>query len=65
MALVSTGLDAEIKSGKGCSLKIMVSGKPGSVQINGQTIKDWTFDEGAKTVSVKLPAGTVSLKINK
>jgi hypothetical protein len=65
MALVSTGIDAEIKSGKGCSLKIVVSGKPGSVQVNGQTIKEWTFDEGAKTVSVKLPAGTVSLKINK
>jgi len=65
MALVSTGIDAEIKSWKGCSLKIMVSGKPGSVQVNGQTIKDWTFDEGAKTVSVKLPGGTVLLKINK
>jgi hypothetical protein len=65
MALVSTGIDAEIKSWKGCSLKVMVSGKPASVQVNGQTIKDWTFDAGTNTVAVKLPAGTVALKINK
>jgi hypothetical protein len=65
LALVSTGIDAEIKSWKGCSLKIMVSGKPASVQVNGQAIKDWTFDASTNTVAVKLPAGTVSLKINK
>jgi hypothetical protein len=43
----------------------MVSGKPASVQVNGQAIKDWTFDASTNTVAVKLPAGTVSLKINK
>jgi len=65
MALVSAGIDAEIKSAKGCTLKVLVSGKPSSVQVSGQTISDWSFDEGTKMVTVKLPAGTIPLKINK
>jgi hypothetical protein len=65
MAMVSSGIDAEIKSGKGCNLKVLVSGKPSSVLVGGQSVTDWTYDAGSKTVSLKLPAGTVALKINK
>ena len=65
IAIVSSGIDAEIKSGKGCNLKVLVSGKPSSVLVGGLSVKDWTYDAGSKTVSLKLPAGTVALKINK
>ena len=65
MAIVASGIDAEIKSARGCNLKVLVSGKPSSVLVSGHAVKDWTYDATSKTVSVKLPAGTVALKINK
>lgn len=65
MAIVSSGLDAEIKSAKGANLKILFSGKPSSVLVDGKAVRDWSYEAGSQMVNVKLPGGTIALKINK
>ena len=65
MAIVSSGIDAEIKSWKGCTLKIQVAGKPSSVMVSGQASRDWTYDSGSNTITIKLPGGTIPFMINK
>jgi hypothetical protein len=64
MAIVSSGIDAEIKSARGCNLKVLVSGKPSSVLVSGKAVTDWSFDATSKMLIVKLPGGTIPLKIN-
>lgn len=65
IAINASGIDAEIKSARGCNIKVLVSGKPSSVQVNGKIISDWTFDELSKKLTMKIAGGTVPLKINK
>jgi hypothetical protein len=65
LAIDASGIDAEIKSARGCNIKVLLSGKPSSVQSNGVILSDWTYDELSKMLSVKIPGGTVPLKINK
>ncbi len=65
VALDASGYDAEIKSAKGANVKLVLTGKPSSVLVNGQAVQDWTYEEGSKTLTVKLPGGTIPFKINK
>ncbi len=56
--------ELEIKSESGCSIQVLLSGKPAAVQLDGKTFKDWQYDSAANRLTAKLPAGTVTLKIN-
>jgi hypothetical protein len=65
IALTNSGIDAEIKSARGCTIKVLLSGKPSIVQSNGLTISDWTYDELSKMLTLKIAGGTVPLIIKK
>ncbi len=55
--LISSGYELEFQSDQANSVQMSVSGKPSVVELNGQAVRGWTYDERTKFLSVKIPQG--------
>jgi hypothetical protein len=63
VAMTSASTELELQSEEANTVTAVVAGKPASILMNGKSTSAWTYDAGAKSITIKVGQGKSDITI--